>query len=156
MDVELQSRSILACELVADVARDFGEVCLAVTGASMIPALWPGDIIIVRHRETVELKPGDIALYRRQNQLVAHRITRIRRDLLTTRGDSLPSDDPPVRESDIVGQVVSVVRNGHCVPPARLLRRRTVSFLLQRSDFCTRMVLRFGRRIQRYRNVGIT
>lgn len=35
----------LGCELVADVARRFGEVRLRLTGASMMPAVRPGDVI---------------------------------------------------------------------------------------------------------------
>src|SRR5271157_314954 len=115
MEMEPQPRSVLACELVADLVHNFGEAHLKVTGASMIPAIWPGDVITVRRREMAELQPGQIVLYRREGVLVAHRIRCVRGDLLTTRGDSLECDDPPITESDIVGQVVYLVRNGRRV-----------------------------------------
>src|SRR5215475_14796812 len=103
-------QSELGCELVADVARRFGEVRLKVTGASMIPSIWPGDVITIRHIDA-SLQPGQIVLYSREGRLVAHRITRVQGDLLSTRGDSLPCDDPPIHALDVVGQVISVARN---------------------------------------------
>lgn len=154
--MELQPRSVLARELIADVVRSFGEARLRVTGSSMVPAVWPGDILTVRHRDTAELRPGHIVLYRRQGQLVAHRITCICHNSLTTRGDSLPFDDPSISESEIVGQVVSVVHNGHLTPVGQSLQHRAASFILQRSSFCTRMVLRLGLRLQRSRNPGLS
>ena len=51
MDVEFQQRPALGCELVAEVVRSFGEVRLKVTGGSMLPAIWPGDVITVRRRD---------------------------------------------------------------------------------------------------------
>lgn len=150
MDVGSQQRSALGRELVADVARSFGEVRLKVTGASMIPAVWPGDVIAVRRRAMAELHPGQIVLYRREGKLVAHRITCIRGDLLTTRGDSLQSDDPPIRESHLVGQVVCLVRNGRRVHLNQSWWQRVSSSILRRSDFCMRMTLRLGRRLRRF------
>ena len=148
MDVELQPRSVLACELVADVARSFGEVCLRVTGASMIPAVWPGDVVTVRRCDVAELQPGQIVLSRRGGRLVAHRITFIRGDLVTTRGDSLQHDDPPIDESAVVGRVMSLVRNGRVIDPTQTFWLRIGSAILRRSDFCRRMALRIGRRIE--------
>lgn len=143
MAMEPQQRSEVACELVAEVARSFGEVRLKVTGASMIPSLWPGDIITVR-RDATSLKPGQIVLYRREGRLVAHRITRVRGDLLSTRGDSLPCDDPPIHAPDIVGQVISLVRHGCRVHLKQSVWQRAVSCTVRHSDFCLHMMLRGG------------
>ena len=148
MAMEPQQRSELGCELVADVARSFGEVRLKVTGASMIPSIWPGDVITVRH-DAASLRPGQIVLYSREGRLVAHRITRVQGDLLSTRGDSVPSDDPPIHASDIVGQVISVARNGHRVHLNQSSWRRAGSSILRRSDFCLRMALRLHNCLRR-------
>ena len=51
MIADLQQCTALQCELVADVARAFGEVRLRVTGASMLPAIWPGDILVTVQRQ---------------------------------------------------------------------------------------------------------
>ena len=150
MGLELQQRSASGGELVAEMADRFGKVCLKVTGASMIPAVWPGDVLTIhRCRDKAELKPGQIVLYKREGNLVAHRIICVRGDLLTTRGDSRQYDDPPIRESDIVGHVVRVMRNGRRVSLRQSLWQRVSSSILWRSDFCLRMALRLGRRLQR-------
>ena len=145
MAMEPQQRSELGCELVAEVAHSFGEVRLKVTGASMMPSIWPGDVIIIR-RDAANLQPGQIVLYRREGSLVAHRITRVRGDLLSTRGDSLPCDDPPIQTADIVGQVISVVRQGCRVHLKQSVWQRAVSSTVRHSDFCLHMMLRVGLR----------
>jgi signal peptidase I len=147
MDVELHPRSVLACELVADVASNFGQVRIRVTGASMMPAIWPGDVIKVRRCDAGELEPGQIMLYRRDGRLVAHRIIRADGDELTTRGDSLSDEDPPVRRADVMGKVVSLVHSGRVIYPRRSLRLRVWSAILRRSDLCLRMTLRVSRLI---------
>jgi signal peptidase I len=149
MNAASQQRSMLGSELVAEVASSFGEVRLKVTGASMIPAVWPGDVITVRRRDMAALQPGQIVLFRQEGKLFAHRITRIRADFLTTRGDSLRYNDPPLRESDIVGQVVCLLRNGRRVNPRQSFWQRVSSSIMRRSDFCKRMALRLGRRFRR-------
>lgn len=140
---------MLGRELVADVAFNFGEVRLKVTGASMIPAIWPGDVITVCRRHIAELQPGHIVLYRREGMLVAHRLTCIHGDLVTTRGDSLEHNDPPITASDILGQVVHLVRNGRRVHLRQSWWQRISSSILQRSDFCMRVTLHLGRRWRR-------
>jgi signal peptidase I len=148
MSEESQQRLELGCELVTDVARSFETVCLKVTGSSMIPAIWPGDVLTARNCDIHEIQPGQIVLYRRQKGLVAHRATHVTGYLLITRGDTLQNDDPPIQASDIVGQVVSLVRNGRPVNLRHTPWQRFSSSVLRRSDFCLRMTLRLGRRLQ--------
>jgi len=131
------------------MVRNFGEVRLKVTGASMIPAIWPGDVITVHSCDMGDLQPGEIVLYRREGTLVAHRIAWIRGDLLSTRGDALQHDDLPIGESEIVGKVC-LVRNGRCINPSQSSWQRAGSSILRRSDFCMRMTLRLGRRLRRH------
>ena len=148
MDVAEQRRAALGCELVADLANCFGEVRLKVTGASMLPCIWPGDVVVARRVKPADLRSGHIVLCRRQGELVAHRVTSAHRDLLITRGDILPQHDPLVGASDIVGRVVCILRNGRRMDPEQSYLQRTVSSILRRSDFCTRMMLRVGRRLR--------
>jgi signal peptidase I len=145
MDKSLRTRSAIVCELVADVISSFGEVSLRVTGASMMPAVWPGDVVKVCRCNRAELEPGQILLYRRSGRLVAHRIVRAEGDLLITRGDAVPNEDPPVREADVLGRLVRIQRRGCLTSPKRSFRLRVCSSILRRSDFCLRMALRAGR-----------
>jgi signal peptidase I len=146
---ELQQRSATGCHLVADVVRGFGEVRLMVTGSSMVPAIWPGDVIIVHSIDKMNLQVGQVILYRREGRLVAHRITRVHGDLLITQGDTLQHEDPPVRGTDIVGPVVSLIRNGRHVRLLQSSWQRIGASILQQSDGCLRMTLRLGHRLRR-------
>ncbi len=149
MNLNAQQRSGLGSDLVADVAFRFGEVRLKVTGSSMMPAIWPGDVITACRRNIAELQPGHIVLYRREGMLVAHRITCIHGDLVTTRGDSLEHDDPAITVPDIIGQVIHLVRNGRRVHLRQSWWQNVSSFILRRSDFCMRMALHLGRFLRR-------
>lgn len=148
MDAERRRRAA-CCELVLDVARSSGEVRLRVTGASMLPALWPGDLVTVQRRVPSELAVGQVVVYRRDEKLIVHRITRTSGDHLITQGDSRPFDDLPVQASEIVGQVAGILRNGRCVHPEQSVWQRAVASILRRSDLCTRIALGLNRRLRR-------
>ena len=143
MERDKQRRAV-CCELVDEVARTSGEVRLKVTGASMLPALWPGDVIAVQRCSFADLRPGQIVLYRQEGKLTAHRIQRISPGHVITRGDSVPACDPPVGECGVVGRVASVLRNGRSIQPERSLWHRAVASILRRSDYCTRIALRIA------------
>jgi hypothetical protein len=147
--------SALGCELTADVVRNFGEVRLQVTGASMLPYVWPGDVVTIQRRDSAELRPGQIVLYRRDEKLVAHRVKFILGDRLITQGDSVPHCDSPVSASEVIGQLVDILRNGRRISPEPLFWQRAISPILQHSDFCTRMTLRIGRRLQLLRSMEL-
>lgn len=149
MDADVQQRTALQCELVADVARAFGEVRLRATGASMLPAVWPGDILVVERQNSARLQPGQIVLCLREGELMAHRMIRRTGDCLVTRGDSLRHSDPPIRSSEVVGQVTCILRNGRRISPRQSFWQRAGSSILRRSDFTTRMTLRMGRLLRR-------
>ncbi len=150
MDAGVQERLSAGCELIADVASNFGEVRLKVTGASMMPAVWPGDVVTVSRCDSAELKPGMIALYRRTGTIVVHRIVRLDGDAVITQGDSLPDEDLPAKQVDVLGRVVRIERNGRLINPKLSPWWSMCSAILRRSTFCLRMTLRVGRRIRRF------
>lgn len=140
MDREAQCRAVW-CELVSGVARSTGEVRLKVGGGSMLPILWPGDLVIVRRCEFTELKPGQIILHGREQRLTLHRIKRITGEQVITRGDSLRDYDPPVKPADILGQVDSISRGGRSVSPQLKLWQRVIASLLRQSHFLRRLTV---------------
>jgi signal peptidase I len=151
MITDLRQRTALQCELVADVARAFGEVRLKVTGASMLPAVWPGDLVTVQPSNIAALQPGQIVSYRREQRLITHRIKCIFDGHLIVQGDSVRQCDAPVSASEVVGQVTCILRNGRHISPEQTFWQRTGSSILRRSDFTTRMTLRLGRLLRRLR-----
>lgn len=130
--------SVPGCELVAEVAREFGEVRFRAIGFSMMPVILPGDVLTVRRCGVADLRPEDVILYRRNEALVAHRIVRMDEDRLITRGDSVRHEDSPIGEPEIVGQVVSVDRRGRAISLPLSFWSRAGSRLLRRSDLCLR------------------
>ena len=55
-------RETLGCELAAEVPRSWGRLRLRATGASMLPAVWPGDALYVCRRSATQALPGDIII----------------------------------------------------------------------------------------------
>jgi len=62
MTGDLAVHDQIGCELVADALRAGAETRIRVMGTSMLPALWPGDILVVRRRAAAP-SPGDIVLF---------------------------------------------------------------------------------------------
>src|SRR5438445_11078032 len=53
-------------ELLAEVARKFWGIRFKATGDSMLPSVWPGDLLTVRRQSFSELQNGEIVLYERE------------------------------------------------------------------------------------------
>lgn len=140
------------CELVADSMRAGREVRLRVTGSSMLPALWPGDVIVAREVNNVPPSVGDVLLFMRDGRLCAHRMVNRLDDSdnangtqLIMRGDSADAFDPPMHLSEIIGRAVSVIRDGRetavaAGEPSRA--HRMVSFAIRHSVFLRRVLLK--------------
>lgn len=142
-------------ELFADVLRQFSTARLVVTGASMLPSIWPGDVLTIQRKELAELRAGEIVLAERDGKLIAHRIKLVAGNQLIAQGDSMPQCDPPFASSEILGQVVAILRDDRNISLEQSLWQRAVSSILRRSDFCMRMTLRIGRRWHRIRRVEL-
>jgi signal peptidase I len=101
--------------LLAEVLRRFGEVRLRVSGTSMVPAIRPGDVLIVRRCAIEDIDPGDVVLFRGGRRLFVHRVTRTLLGsgpaVLMTKGDALRRHDPPVRSSHLLGRVTQIRAN---------------------------------------------
>ncbi len=134
-------------ELLVEVARNFGEIRFKATGDSMLPSVWPGDLLTVRRQSFSEFRRGQIVLYERvageNAQLVAHRIVDCSGRQLITRGDSLRRNDAPVHEDQILGRVVSISRKGRPIGLDFTRSRRIAAWVLRRSDLAGRVFLRF-------------
>jgi signal peptidase I len=160
-DARAISRETVGCELAAEVLRSFGSLRLRVVGGSMIPAIWPGDVLSVNSYGTVDALPGDIVVFRREGRLVTHRAVEVRSQesgvriqeqspktnhqsaMLTfvTRGDRVRRNDAPVSSRELLGRVTAIERGSRQFTPRQSLSSRFASWILSRSDLCTRMLL---------------
>lgn len=108
------------------------------SGTSMVPAIRPGDTLLMEASGPEELRPGDIALFRGPHgRLVAHRVVHapghVRQDRLRGPGEktsllvsseapgSRPEDVPP---EAVLGRVLVIKRGWPFRPLARRLHSR--------------------------------
>src|SRR5580700_10685991 len=100
--------------LAAEMLRSQGTVLLKAWGMSMLPSVWPGDLLTIQSAAFDEVVPGDIVLVLRDSRFFIHRLVERRRDqdriLCITRGDAMPHNDPPTAASELLGRVASIRR----------------------------------------------
>ena len=65
----------LKCELAGEVLRSSGRLRLRVTGWSMLPAIFPGDTLVIERANGESLGKGDIVLFHRDRRLFVHRVS---------------------------------------------------------------------------------
>ena len=133
------------CDLLAEVARNSGQARVQVTGLSMLPAIWPGDVLTIEHQTHSQFRKGQIAVFVRDGGLVVHRVIRANSPVVVTRGDSLPSADAPVWPEEVIGRVSGIAREGRDVPVEQSLAQRALGLVLRRSDMVLRVLLRLRR-----------
>lgn len=134
--------------LVAEALQSWGTLRLRATGTSMLPTLWPGDLLTIESRTPAQLQPGELVLYIRPGRLFIHRVVsksvQEGEPIVITRGDSMAENDPPVHSVELLGTVTLVERAGASRVPAS--RLRLPQFLLGRllfhSDLLRRILLR--------------
>jgi len=137
---------------------------LQVSGSSMLPTLWPGDIVLIESRPPSQRNlsdmVGNILLYERDGRFFLHRLIGLRTNedfpseaLLITRGDAMPQDDPPVPAGCLLGVLAGVRRGSEWVAvPQRIpTGSRWVAALLSRSSWSVRLLLR----VRSWRNAAV-
>jgi hypothetical protein len=136
--------------LAAEFLRLTGRARLRLTGTSMLPAARPGDVLSICMSGASHALPGDIVLFARNGRLVAHRVVErvISQDrpFWITRGDRLRHNDPPVSRDELLGRITAIQRGNRRIVPRLTFWSRLASWLLCRSEFCTRVMVHFTRR----------
>jgi signal peptidase I len=118
----------VAPDLISQMLRRCGRAHLRVAGTSMLPAIRPSDVLLVRTADIAMVMPGDVVLFEASRRLFAHRVIRagMRGDqpVLITRGDMHWYDDAVVSAAQLLGRVEGQSRNGAAVPLRLAPRRR--------------------------------
>lgn len=154
--VTTQGRNAAGCQLVAEVLRVSGSARLRVFGSSMLPAILPGDTLLVERTNPPVPLPGDVVLFQRRERLFAHRVVARQRhedgrDLLVTGGDSLAGNDSPVFPDELLGRIAAVVRRGRHISPNATIFCRVIAGVLKNSDFLTACFLSLLNRTRSWR-----
>jgi len=107
-------RERVVLSVASEVLRTSGRLRFAALGASMVPTIFPGDVLIVRRETARSARCGDVVLCSRAGRFCAHRLVAKReqdgRLSLVTRGDALRENDAPLAESELLGRVTTVIR----------------------------------------------
>jgi signal peptidase I len=119
----------------------------------MLPAIWPGDTLVVERVNADQVKAGEVVLVGRNGRLCAHRVISRKEDSGTshwiTQGDSMPMPDPPVSESELLGRVNYVIRAGRCVavPAKPSVAAKLTAKIAQRSFLAARALVYLNRAV---------
>jgi hypothetical protein len=144
MPVMTEAREVQKLELAAEVLAAGGTLRLQALGTSMLPSIWPGDVLSIEPKASREISPGDIVLVVRDGRFFVHRLIRMSESEWITRGDSLPQADEPVAEAQVLGKVSLIHRRSGAVVPERRvsLFRRALAWMLCHWDSFRNLVLR--------------
>ena len=144
----------LKCEIAGEVLRSFGSLRFAATGWSMLPAIWPGDTLVVDRISSEQVRVGDVVLIGRAGRLCAHRVISISVDSGTaywiTRGDAMAAPDRPVSEGELLGRVSYLIREGKLVAVGAELSvvERLLAGIVRRSVPAARALVYLHGRLQ--------
>jgi len=136
-------------DLVVEALRRSGKVQLRVWGMSMLPSLWPGDVVTVKAATPEDVVLGDIGLVLRNKRCFIHRIvaTKLSQDgqSFITRGDAMPDDDPSTADAELLGRVVAVRRANRIFVPGRRVSSTdsAIGWIACRSDVLRSLALKF-------------
>ncbi len=133
--------------LVEQIFLATGLVRIRALGLSMLPCIWPGDVLTIQSTRTADINIGDIVAVRQNDRWVVHRVRRHSAAQLIVRGDCVPENDPPIRVQDVIGKVVTVVRGSKEFAPGCSLSlfHQCLACLLCHSNRLRSLVLNFHR-----------
>ena len=147
-DTGLDDLTAMKCELASDLLRFSGRLRLGVTGWSMLPTIWPGDMVVVEKVDGGQVQQGDVVLFRRDHRLFVHRVIAEDRCnridvLFVTRGDGMRRADAPVSSSEFLGRVNLILRDGRSIELKRTLSffERIVAALVRRFYWVARVLV---------------
>jgi len=124
-DTMRSSWSAEGSALVAESLRASGCSRLRVRGESMLPALWPGDVVEIASCSPEDVRPGEIVLALRDGRLFLHRfLAPCKPSGFLLRGDSMPGPDPQFPPGAMLGRFVR-----------RVGEKRRVAAVTQRRRF---------------------
>ena len=110
--------------LRGDVTASFAQEALTRQGAlwvreatpSMLPLIRPGDELLLAPLGSRQIRVGALIAYRREAQLIIHRVLAVGGSGVLAKGDALASPDPLVPWDRVVARVVALRRaNGRAV-----------------------------------------
>ena len=91
---------------MADLLKQQIPIRIPVFGYSMVPFLWPGYMAEIKPAAIEELKKGDVVLFKHGENLVLHRVLRLRgTEFVVCKGDARIKSDGEVLADAILGRL---------------------------------------------------
>jgi hypothetical protein len=129
--------------LASELLRSGGSIRMQALGTSMLPTVWPGDVLSIEGRPG-RVSLGDLMLVQREQGVTVHRVVACDASRCITRGDAMPHDDPPAHPLDILGRVTTIHRAEQViVPKSRILPHQLLlAWIFCHSWLCRNFALR--------------
>lgn len=90
-----------------EYANIFGYSFFEVATGSMSPTIEVGDVVITKI--TKDVKKNDVIVYKDDESIITHRLIEKNEKEIITRGDANNSEDKPIEENMIIGQVIKII-----------------------------------------------
>jgi signal peptidase I len=102
---------------------------ISAAGTSMLPLLWPEDVLFIKKILLGRLKINDIALIEKGGRLFAHRIIYKGKKYLVSKGDNNMVSDGKITQNNVLGLVYKIKRGKNFLSPRDLyLLQSTIYF----------------------------
>ena len=101
----------IALDLLQDAAQP-GQMLLRVVSDSMKPWFQAGDLLRIERCPILNLRCGDMILWRNEQGLMTHRVVALEPQQMITKGDAVSIFDAPVKNTDVLGRVIGLEQAG--------------------------------------------
>jgi hypothetical protein len=144
MSVMTEAHEDHKLDLAAEILGSGGAIRLQALGTSMLPSIWPGDVLSIESKMREDIFPGHIVLVARDRRFFVHRLIEKRNSQWITRGDSLPQNDIPVAGIQVLGKVSTIHRKNRVISPNPRVSPliRTLAWILCHWDYARNIALR--------------
>ncbi|NQS76661.1 MAG: signal peptidase I [Peptococcaceae bacterium] len=82
---------------------------LVVLSGSMEPAIYPGDVVIIREQKVEQYKIGDVVTYLDGQTVFTHRIVGVEEGMFVLQGDNNNTVDDTVHPEQLAGKVLLTI-----------------------------------------------
>jgi len=142
--------SALLPELVESLLARGTRVRLAVGGHSMAPRLRDNDVVTIEPLAGTRVRFGELVLFRDAGgALVLHRVLRLWRGHLQTRGDASIRLDPVITREQVLGRVSRIERDGRGIDLECAGERVRAALVGGVKLVCSGVYYKFTRRLAR-------
>lgn len=107
-----KSENVIYSSILISLIENNYRILIPVSGFSMKPSLYPGDLVFIKKFHNKDYKPYDIIISKQNNKLIAHRlilkIDTVSNSYYLCKGDALKRYDKLIPENQILAKVTRI------------------------------------------------